>query len=53
MTEMENNLDNLTVSTIGNWRPRQTRGLTKEIDGILFSAVGPDGLDIYVIDGSV
>ncbi|CAD8048031.1 unnamed protein product [Paramecium sonneborni] len=47
--EMENNFKSMIVSQIQNWVKREQRGLTKEIDGYLFSAVGKEGMDIYEI----
>lgn len=38
------------INQISNWIQREERGLTKEIDGYLFSAVGRAGLDIYEIN---
>lgn len=47
VTEMEQNSKVLNVYTINNWIQRKDRGLSKEIDGYIFSAVGAEGMDIY------
>lgn len=47
---MENNDKSLYIYQIANWRFREERGLTKEIDGYLFSAVGKAGMDVYKIN---
>lgn len=47
VTEMEQNSKVLNVYTINNWIQRKDRGLSKEVDGYIFSAVGAEGMDIY------
>lgn len=47
---MEAKSKTLDVYMATNWMPRKVRGLTKEMDGLVFSAVGSDGLDIYRIN---
>ncbi|CAD8079808.1 unnamed protein product [Paramecium primaurelia] len=49
MKQMEQKANALEVYQITDWRKRVYRGLTKEIDGLVFSAVGLDGLDVYKI----
>ncbi|CAD8185889.1 unnamed protein product [Paramecium pentaurelia] len=49
MKQMEQKANALEVYQITDWRKRLYRGLTKEIDGLVFSAVGQDGLDVYKI----
>lgn len=49
MSEMEKNEKTMYIDQIPNWVQREERGLTKEIDGYLFSAVGRAGMDIYEI----
>ncbi|CAD8043391.1 unnamed protein product [Paramecium primaurelia] len=50
--EMEKNEKSMYINQISNWIQREERGLTKEIDGYLFSAVGRAGMDIYEIQES-
>ncbi|CAD8149144.1 unnamed protein product [Paramecium pentaurelia] len=52
VTEMEKNEKTMNINQILNWVQREERGLTKEIDGYLFSAVGKEGMDIYEIKES-
>ncbi|CAK67675.1 unnamed protein product (macronuclear) [Paramecium tetraurelia] len=49
MEQMESQTTSLDVYQVTDWRKRGYRGLTKEIDGLVFSAVGRDGLDVYKI----
>ncbi|CAD8128009.1 unnamed protein product [Paramecium sonneborni] len=49
MDQMESQATSLDVYQVTDWRKRGYRGLTKEIDGLVFSAVGRDGLDVYKI----
>lgn len=49
--EMEINDEEVEVFHLGNWVSRLERGLTKEFDNFIFSAVGDDGIDIYRIAG--
>ncbi|CAK56089.1 unnamed protein product (macronuclear) [Paramecium tetraurelia] len=49
VAEMEKNDKTMYIDQISNWIQREERGLTKEIDGYLFSAVGRAGMDIYEI----
>ncbi|CAK90950.1 unnamed protein product (macronuclear) [Paramecium tetraurelia] len=52
VSEMEKNEKTMHVNQISNWIQREERGLTKEIDGYVFSAVGKAGMDIYEIKES-
>ncbi|CAD8127226.1 unnamed protein product [Paramecium sonneborni] len=49
MAQMESQTTQLDVYQVTDWRKRTYRGLTKEIDGLVFSAVGKDGLDVYKV----
>ncbi|CAD8052638.1 unnamed protein product [Paramecium sonneborni] len=49
VSQMEENIKNMYVNYVQNWVKREERGLTKVIDGYLFSAVGRAGMDIYEI----
>ncbi|CAD8173922.1 unnamed protein product [Paramecium octaurelia] len=49
VSEMETNQNTLSIYQISTFISRDERGLTKEVEGYLFSAVGKAGLDIYQI----
>jgi hypothetical protein len=49
---MEDNPKSVYIYQIANWVFRENRGLTKAVDNLLISSVGPAGLDIYKIDGN-
>ncbi|CAD8124344.1 unnamed protein product [Paramecium sonneborni] len=49
LAQIESQGSSLSVYDVPTWRNRIFRGFTKEIDGLIFSAVGKDGLDIYKI----
>ncbi|CAD8065923.1 unnamed protein product [Paramecium sonneborni] len=54
ISEMEKNSHLLSIHLISNFIVREERGLTKEVEGYLFSAVGKAGLDIFkILDDSV
>ncbi|CAD8072740.1 unnamed protein product [Paramecium sonneborni] len=54
VSEMEKNSHALLIHTIQNFKAREERGLTKEVEEYLFSAVGKAGLDIYkIVDDQV
>ena len=49
MAQIETQGSSLNVYEVPAWIQRSFRGFTKEMDGLIFSAVGTDGLDIYLI----
>ncbi|CAD8072790.1 unnamed protein product [Paramecium primaurelia] len=49
VSEMETNQNMLSIYQISTFIRREERGLTKEVEGYLISAVGKAGLDIYRI----
>ncbi|CAK79621.1 unnamed protein product (macronuclear) [Paramecium tetraurelia] len=49
VSEMETNQNKLSIYQVSTFISRDERGLTKEVEGYLFSAVGKAGLDIYKI----
>ncbi|CAD8149729.1 unnamed protein product [Paramecium octaurelia] len=49
VSEMETNQNMLSIYQVSTFIRREERGLTKEVEGHLFSAVGKAGLDIYRI----
>lgn len=51
VSDMEANPKSVYIYQIANWVFRENRGLTKAVDNLLISSVGPAGLDIYKIDG--
>ncbi|CAD8206156.1 unnamed protein product [Paramecium pentaurelia] len=49
LAQIESQGSSLSVYEVPSWKKRIYRGYTKEIDGLIFSAVGIDGLDVYII----
>ncbi|CAD8108546.1 unnamed protein product [Paramecium primaurelia] len=49
LAQIESQGSSLSVYEVPSWKKRIYRGYTKEIDGLIFSAVGLDGLDVYII----
>ncbi|CAD8206239.1 unnamed protein product [Paramecium octaurelia] len=49
LAQIESQGSSLSVYEVPSWKKRAFRGFTKEVDGLMFSAVGTDGLDVYKI----
>lgn len=47
--QMENQSKSLEITSVQSWIKREVRGLTKEIDGYVFSSAGFEGLDLYQV----
>jgi hypothetical protein len=49
MYEMDANSKHLNLYTASTWVKRKERGLTKEFYGYIYSSVGRDGIDVYIV----